>query len=49
MLDANRFIIFTSSSWFDLLIIMQCPLFLVMEFGLKSILSDMSTATPTFF
>ena len=49
MLGAYIFIIFISS-WIDPLIIMQCPsLTHVIVFILKSVLSDMSIATPTFF
>ena len=50
MLGAYIFIIVISSSWIDPLIIMQCPsLSLFTAFVLKSILSDMSIATPAFF
>ena len=50
MLGAYILIIFVSSSWIDLLIIMECPsLSLVTFFILKSILSDMNIATPAFF
>ena len=50
MLGAYIVIIDISSSWIDTLIIMLCPfLSLVTFFILKSILSDMSIATPAFF
>ena len=50
MLGAYIFIIVISSSWIDPLIIMKCPsLSLFTAFVLKSILSDMSIATPAFF
>ena len=50
MLGAYIFIIVMSSSWIDPLIIMWCPsLSLFTAFILKSILSDMSIATPAFF
>ena len=50
MLGAYIFIILISSSQIDPLISMQCPfLSLVTFFSLKSILSDMSIATPAFF
>ena len=49
MLGAYMFII-VMSSWIYPLIIMYCPsLSLVTFFILKSILSDMSIATPAFF
>ena len=49
-LGAHIFIIVISSSWTDPLIIMQYPsLSLVTAFVLRSILSDMSIATPAFF
>ena len=49
MLSAYIFII-VISSWIHPLIIMQCPsLSLYTAFVLKSILSDMSIATPAFF
>ena len=49
MLGAYIFII-VISSWIDPLIIMQCPsLSLFTAFISKSILSDMSIATPAFF
>ena len=44
------FIIITSFSWIDPLVIIWClSLFLVMVFILKSTLSDMSVAIPAFF
>ena len=50
MLGAYIFIIVISSSWFDPLIIIWSPsLSLFMAFISKSILSDMSIATPAFF
>ena len=50
MLGAYIFIIVISSSWIDPLIIMFYPsLSLFMDFISKSILSDMSIATPAFF
>ena len=49
MLGAYTFIIVISSSWIDHLIIMRYPLFLFTAFILKSILSDMSIATPACF
>ena len=50
MLGAYIFIIVISSSWIDPLIIIWCPsLSLFTAFVLKSILSDMSIATPAFF
>ena len=50
MLDAYIFIIVISSSWIDPLIILQCSsLSLFTAFISKSILSDMSIATPAFF
>ena len=50
MLGTYIFTIVTSSSWIDPLIIMWCPsLSLITVFILKSILCDMSIATPTFF
>ena len=49
-LGAFIFIIVISSSWIDPLIIRYCPsLSLFTAFVLKSILSDMSVATPSFF
>ena len=50
MLGAYIFTIIIDYSWVDLLIIMQCfSLSLVTVFILKSILSDMSIATPALF
>ena len=50
MLGAYILIIVISSSWIDPLIIMDCPsLSLFKVFISKSVLSDMSTATPAFF
>ena len=50
MLGAQTFVVVMSSSWIDPLIIMQClSLSLFTAFVLKSILSDMSIATPAFF
>ena len=50
MLGAYIFVIVISSSQIDPLIIMQCSsLSLITLFILKSILSDMSIATPAFF
>ena len=50
MLGVHIFIIVISSSWIDPLIIMQYPsLSLFTAFVLRSILSDMSVATPAFF
>ena len=50
MLGAQIFTILTPSSQIDPLIIIQCPsLSLVIVFILRSILSDMSIATPAFF
>ena len=50
MLGVYIFIIGISSSWIDPLIIMCSPsLSLFTAFVLKSILSDMSVATPAFF
>ena len=49
-LGAYILIIVISSSWIDPLIIMNCPsLSLFKVFISKSVLSDMSTATPAFF
>ena len=48
VLDAYMFIIFMSSWWILPLRIMKCPsVFLFLAFVLKSILSDVSIATPT--
>ena len=50
MLGAYILIIVISSSWIDHLIIMSCPsLSLFTDLISKSILSDMSIATPAFF
>ena len=55
MLGAYIFIIMLlllniSSPWIDPLIMMSCPsLSLITDFILKSILSDVSIATPAFF
>ena len=50
MLGAYIFIIVISSSWIDPLVIMWHPsLSLFMAFTSKSILSDMSIATPALF
>ena len=46
--ELNIFII-VIPSWIHPLIIMYCPLCVLMVFILKSILSDMSIATPAFF
>src|SRR5574337_1021893 len=50
MLSAEIFTIVLSSSWTDLLIIMECPsLSLVIFFIIRPILSDMRIATLAFF
>ena len=50
MLGTYLFTVVTSFSWIDPLVIMWCPtLSLITVFVLKSILCDMSIATPTSF
>ena len=50
MVGGYIFTIVIYSSWTDPFIIMQCPsLSLIIVFVLKSLLYDMSIATPAFF
>ena len=49
MLRAYIFTIVLSSSWIDPLINMYCPLSFITFFILRSLLADMSIATPAFF